>query len=306
VGKENQKWFRIGKVESLTGFSRRTVHRYLQMGLLHPPEKNGKDLKGHEKAEKTTAYYYDERHIRKLKQIGKLKRQGLSLSAIQKQISVRIESDFPGKQLDEASRFEKRHKLPQRIQGIKTRHSILKLATQMFKEKGYNGTKINDLIKQLNLGKGSFYFFFKNKKELFLECTPGIFEALFSEGWEKILQEKDPLKRLVLRMQTVQPVRNELSAIIKLSKEVLNEDDPKLRSLGNQIILSIREPIDADLRKCIKEGLLPQLNPKIVSIMVVIIIENFDFILAVEKDFNQYTILVVFSDMAKKLLLFDQ
>ncbi len=249
------------------------------------------------------AYYYDERHIRKLKQINKLKQQGLSLSDIQTQISARTESGSPGKQQSEANRFEKRQKMPQRIQGIKTRHNILKLATQLFKEKGYNGTKINDLINQLSLGKGSFYFFFKNKKELFLECTPGIFEALFSEGWEKILQEKDPLKRLVLRIQTVQPVRKELSAIIKLSKEVLDEDDPKLRNLGNQIIRSIREPIEADLKKCIKEGLVPPMNPKIVSIMVIIIIENLDFILTVEKEFNQYTMLEIFSDLAEKLLL---
>jgi AcrR family transcriptional regulator len=200
----------------------------------------------------------------------------------------------------------KSQKLPQRIQGIRTRHNILKLATQLFKEKGYNGTKINDLTSQLNLGKGSFYFLFKNKKELFLECTPLIFETLFSEGWAKIQLEKDPLKRLALRVQTVQPVRKELSAIIKLSKEVLNEDDPKLRSLGNQIILSIREPIEADLKKAIKEGLLPPINPKIVSIMVIIIIENFDFILNTEKEFTQYTMLDIFSDMAEKLFMFSK
>ena len=304
--KENRKWFRIGEVESLTGFSRRTLHRYRQMGLLHPPEKTGKDLEGHEKTEKTTDYYYDEGHIQKLKQIGKLKQQGLSLSAIQKQMAVRTESDFSRNQLNKVIHFKERQKLPQRIQGIKTRHSILKLATQFFKERGYHGTKINDIINQLNLGKGSFYFFFKNKKELFLECTPGIFEALFSEGWEKIFHEKDPLKRLLLRVQTVQPVRNELSAIIKLSKEVLNEDDPKLKSLGTEIIQSIRGPIEADLRKCIKEGLLPPMNPRLVSIMVIIIIESSDFILAVEKDFNQYTIMEIMSELAQNLLLFDQ
>jgi len=250
--------------------------------------------------------YYDELHIRKLKQIGTLKKQGLSLFAIRKQISVQTESNSPGSQLEETVHFEKRQKQPQRLQGIKTRDSILKLAARLFKEKGYHGTKINDIISQLNLGKGSFYFLFKNKKELFLECTPSIFQALFSEGWGKILQEKNPQKRLYLRMQTVLPVRKELSAIIKLSKEVLNEDDPKLRSLGNQIISSIREPIEADLRKSMDAGLLPPLSPRIVSIMVVIIIESFDFILAVEKELDQTTMLEKFSDLAKRLLLFEK
>jgi DNA-binding transcriptional MerR regulator len=281
-------------VESLTGFSRRTVHYYLQMGLLHPPEKTGK-----------TMSYYDELHIRKLKQIGTLKEQGLSLFAIRKQISVQTELNSPELQPEATIHFEKRQKQPQRLQGIKTRDSILKLAPRLFMEKGYHGTKINDIISQLNLGKGSFYFFFKNKKELFLECTPSIFEALFSEGWEKILHEKNPQKRLYLRMQTVLPVRKELSAIIKLSKEVLNEDDSKLRSLGNQIISSIREPIEADLIKSMDAGLLPPLSPSIVSILVVIIIESFDFILAVEKELTQTTLLEKFADLTKRLLIFE-
>ena len=295
MAKENQQWFRIGEVESLTGFSQRTVHYYLQIGLLHASRKTGK-----------TMAYYDQKHIKKLKQISKLKQQGLSLFAIRKKLSDPVKSKPMDQPLDERTPINKGQKMPQRIQGIKTRHSILKLATTLFKEKGYNGTKVNDLISQLNIGKGSFYFFFKNKKELFLECTPGIFEALFSEGWEKILQEKNPLKRLGLRLQTVEPVRKEFSAIIKLSKEVLNEEDPKLKNLGKQIVLSIREPIEADLSKCINEGLLPPLNPKLVSIMAIIIVENFDFILTIEKEFNQANILEKFSDLAKRVLLFDQ
>jgi DNA-binding transcriptional MerR regulator len=295
VAKESQKWFRIREVASLTGFSQRTVHYYLQKGLLHPPKKTGK-----------TMAYYDRQHIRKLKQISKLKQQGLSLFAIQKKISGKSEPDNSGRQKKEAIQFEKSQKLPQRIQGIKTRHNILQLATQMFKEKGFNGTKVNDLISQLNIGKGSFYFFFKNKKELFLECTPGIFEALFSKGWEKILLENNPQKRLDLRMQAVMPVRKEFSAIVKLSKEVLNEDDPKLRSLGKQIIQSIREPIEVDLRKAVEEGLLPPLNPKIISVLVIIIIESFDFILAVEKEFSQANILEKISELTKMLILTEQ
>jgi AcrR family transcriptional regulator len=301
VANKHQKRFRIGEVESLTGFSRSTIHYYLQMGLLHPLEKKQSDSKTKGKTGKTMAYY-DQQHIRKLKQISKLKQQGLSLFAIQKKVSDQTESGSSQRQVNKVTPSEKTQKLPQRIQGIKTRHNILQLATQMFKEKGYNRTKINDLISQLNIGKGSFYFFFKNKKELFLECTPGIFEALFSRGWEKILQENDPQKRLDLRIQTVMPVRKEFSAIIKLSMEVLNEDDPNLRSLGKQIILSIREPIEADLSKLIEKGLLPSLNPKILSILVIIIIESFDFILAVEKDFSQASILEIFSELAKRLL----
>ena len=292
---EKKKWFKIGELERLTGISRRTVHYYLQIGLLHPPEKTGK-----------TMAYYDELHIKKLETISELKKEGIPLFAIRERISGR-----PRKKISQSERIsnlnlkkgdKKKEKLPQRIQGRKTRESIIKLAIQIFKEKGYKETKVNDITSRLNIGKGSFYFFFKNKKELFLVCAPGIFEALFSEGWDKIYQEKNPLKRIDLRMETVLPSRREFSAIIKLCKEVLNDDDPKLRDLGNQIILSIRKPIESDIRKCIDMGLIPPVNHKIISLITVIIIENVDFFLSVEKDFSSSAIQDIITGIVKGLL----
>jgi len=293
--KEKKKWFKIGELERLTGISRRTVHYYLQIGLLHPPEKTGK-----------TMAYYDELHIQKLETIGELKQQGLPLFAIREKIS-----GIPQEKTTRVKRTQtiqlkkhdkKNQKLPQRIQGKKTRESIIKLAIKIFKEKGYKETKVNDITSQLNIGKGSFYFFFKNKKELFLECASGIFEALFSEGWDKIYKEKNPLKRIDLRMETVLPARREFSSIIKLCKEVLNDDDPKLRSLGNQIIISIRKPIESDISKCIDQGLIPSVNPKIISLVTIIIIENLDFFLSVEKDFSRSTIQEIINGIMKGLL----
>ncbi len=78
----------------------------------------------------------------------------------------------------------------------------------------------------------------------------------------------------------------EFSAIIKLSKEVLESDDPKLRKLGEKIISSIRKPIEADIRKCIDAGIIPSVEPKMLSILTIGMIESIDFMLTVEKEFS--------------------
>ncbi len=294
--KENQKWYRINEVERLTGISRRTVHFYLQTGLLHPPKKTGK-----------TMAYYDEQHINKLKYIVELKQQGLPLFAIREKISGVVRDDSPENQGNNNLNFSrndnKNQKLPQRIQGKKTRENILEMAAALFKEKGYKETKISEITSRLNIGKGSFYSFFNNKKELFLECTPVIFKSLFSEGWEKIHYEKDPLKRLKLRMETVLPVRKELSSIIKLSKEVLEEDDPNLSGLGSRIINSIRKPIESDIKKSIEMGMISPVDPNIISLMALVLIESIDFILSVDKDFSQDAILDQFYEIAKRIFI---
>jgi len=282
--KESQKWFKIKDIERITGISRRTVHFYLTEGLLHPPRKTGK-----------TMSYYDEEHIRKLSQIGRLKEQGLPLLDIRERISGPGKTKYVEAQRRGDFRLKgsayKDQRLPQRIQGKKTMENIVESASQVFMEKGYKETKISHITKELNIGKGSFYSFFRNKKELFLVCVPRIFQSLFREGWEKIQEEDNPLKRLQLRTQAVVAVRRQFSSILRLSKEVLEDDDPNLRELGNQIVGSIRKPIESDLEKCIEQGLIPSVDPKAVTIITLVLFESIDFIRSVDKDLSESTII---------------
>jgi hypothetical protein len=104
-------------------------------------------------------------------------------------------------------------RFPQKERGIRTREAILELGCRLFRNKGYRNTKVSDITREMRIGKGTFYFYFSDKKELFLECVPRIFESLFSTGWDRIRQVKDPRRRLELRAQAVLPVLEEFCTI---------------------------------------------------------------------------------------------
>ncbi|MCU0820928.1 MAG: TetR family transcriptional regulator [Spirochaetes bacterium] len=267
--KKEPRIYRIAEIENLSGVSRRTIHFYLQNGILHPPIKTGK-----------TMAYYDETHLRKLKFINKAKIKGDSLTSIQEQISeIEKKEPFPfGKPVADISYLEKnqnkREKHHLKEQGKKTRNAILKLGCKLFREKGYNETKVSDITKKLNIGKGSFYFYFSDKKELFLECVPLIFGELFSTGWDDIRKEKNPVKRLELRAKTVLPVLHEFCDIIQLSKEAIEDSDPKLKKLGREILISIRKPLENDIEKGIQQNLFKQVNSKLISMSMIGILES--------------------------------
>ena len=277
--KKTGKWLKIGELEQISGTSRHTIHSYVQIGLLHPPVKTGK-----------TMAYYDESHIEKLKYIHELKKQGLTLAVIREKISDLVLHNYFQVPDSEHFRLKKKdtkgRKVPKRLQGKKTQESILNLATTLFKEKGYKATKVSDITSRLKIGKGSFYFFFNDKKELFLACVPRIFEALFSLDWERIRHEEDPLKRLELRIQAALPVVEDFATIIKLSKEVLESDDPKLRKLGKKILTSIRKPIEADIKKCIEKGVIRPVEPKMLSIMTIGVVWSLDLMLSLDKEIS--------------------
>lgn len=272
---KTRKWLRISELERQSGVSRRTIHFYLQEGLLHPPLKTGK-----------TMAYYDANHLEKLKKICAAKKQGMPLFAIREQIAFEKHgSDPPGRPVAPAfARAAKR--LPKSAQGNKTREAILGLACKMFCSDGYKGTRVSDITRRLGVGKGTFYFYFSDKKELFLECAPMIFAELFSKGWDEIGREKDPRLRLRLRAGAVLPVLREFCAILALSREALEDPDPKLKKLGKNIFTSIRRPLEQDIKKGVEMGLFRDVDPKLASAAMIGIAEGLLYLLACEKDFS--------------------
>ena len=49
------------------------------------------------------------------------------------------------------------------------KRNIIEKSRELFKEKGYNETKVEDITKALGISKGSFYTYFKSKEEVSIE-----------------------------------------------------------------------------------------------------------------------------------------
>ncbi len=47
------------------------------------------------------------------------------------------------------------------------RKEILDTALEMFMKKGYQATSVSDIVKELNVSQGLFYYYFKSKEEVF-------------------------------------------------------------------------------------------------------------------------------------------
>lgn len=272
---ENVRWYKIAELEKLSGVSRRTIHFYLQQKLIHSPAKTGK-----------TMAYYDETHLQKLAYIKRAKTQGTPLLAIRQQIE-QIEKNQPGafgtaipetfgfeRKTVQTERPEEKPPSTRREKSNRMREIILATGCYQFQEKGFRDTKISEITKALNIGKGTFYFYFLNKQELLLECIPRIFQNLFQDSWNPIRQAKNPLKRLEQRAFAVLPVLKEFCAIIQLSKEAMEESDSRIRQLGKDTYLSIRQPLEMDIEKCIRQGIFQPVNPKIAATLMIGLIEN--------------------------------
>ncbi|MCW9032782.1 MAG: TetR family transcriptional regulator [Rhodospirillales bacterium] len=58
------------------------------------------------------------------------------------------------------------------------REALLKAATNSFNQKGFTGTSLNDVVKTLNVSKGAFYYYVKNKDDLLFQCLQRSLELI--------------------------------------------------------------------------------------------------------------------------------
>ena len=62
------------------------------------------------------------------------------------------------------------------------RGQILEAATKVFTRLGFDKARVDDIVKEANLSKGAFYWYFKSKDEIILALMDRFFDMEFNEA----------------------------------------------------------------------------------------------------------------------------
>src|ERR1700704_4454131 len=60
---------------------------------------------------------------------------------------------------------------PSTPRGEATRQKVLEAAETVFGEKGYHGASVTEITRAAGVAQGTFYLYFKGKKEIFLDLV---------------------------------------------------------------------------------------------------------------------------------------
>ncbi len=64
------------------------------------------------------------------------------------------------------------------ISKAERRRQMITAGIQCFSQKGYHGAQISDIIKQAGVARGTFYLYFKSKREIFDEIMKELFDIV--------------------------------------------------------------------------------------------------------------------------------
>lgn len=129
-------------------------------------------------------------------------------------------------------------------------------AANLFRKKGYLRTSMNDIAKELNIQKGSLYYYIKDKETLLFEILDRTTNGLV-EGVRKFplkgLSTKEKLEYFILEhSKNIRQYENEIPLLVN---EIGN-----LRPELKNIIISKRMKYEEVLLDVLKEGMSNRIN----------------------------------------------
>jgi AcrR family transcriptional regulator len=147
------------------------------------------------------------------------------------------------------------------------REAVLKTAAQLFLEKSYARTSLNDVADRLKITKPALYHYFQSKEEILLECyrlgTALIEEILngIASGCGNGLEKVEAFIYSYANVMTV-----------NFGRCVMRLDDADLSSKALAEVRSYKRKIDRSLRSLIQEGIsdgsISPCDPKIAAFSI--------------------------------------
>ncbi|TBN17720.1 TetR/AcrR family transcriptional regulator [Hyunsoonleella pacifica] len=127
---------------------------------------------------------------------------------------------------------------------------VIKQATEVFHDKGYNATSMQDLVDATGLNRSSIYNSFENKHNLFLECLNSYQEFYKEQLNDKLLKASNALEAIdnlfeLYLNDIIKEKNNKGCLIVNCKSEMANHDKPITQFLVNNqnLMIDILEDI---------------------------------------------------------------
>jgi AcrR family transcriptional regulator len=146
-----------------------------------------------------------------------------------------------------------------------TRARILEAAVKVFATKGYHGTKVDDIVSESNTSKGSFYFYFPSKQDIFLALSDTFADLLESRLIQAMDKESHGLQQMDAALKASLGLFGQYRGLAKIALVqavglgALFEQ--RRRAINDRLALIIQ----SRLERAVQDGSIPSLQTDIAA-----------------------------------------
>ena len=146
-----------------------------------------------------------------------------------------------------------------------TRSRILEAAVKVFASKGYHDTKVDDIVSQSQTSKGSFYFYFPSKQDIFLALVDTFADLLESRLRERLSAEESGTARVDIALHVCLETFGQYRSLAKITLVQATglgaAFEEKRQTVNQRFIEIVRENLDA----AVAEGSIPTLDTEVAA-----------------------------------------
>lgn len=247
---------KISELETITGIPRSTIHHYLNAGLLHRPTKSGRTMAS-----------YDQSHVKRLEAIQRIK-----LDYLKSTKTSRIPIDFIKHRLSEGYSLVKPAReegqiRPARngIRGQKKKEEIIEATLKLYAHRGYSLTNIRDITQAIGISSPTFYRYFKDKRELFVETVEYVVRNFKKEIQEALKGEKDLARRSIIMFTTFQAHYPKIGEILNQLRSGVIIGDAWAKDRLSRLYREMMGDLIKEIQGAIKNGIMRPVNPVLLA-----------------------------------------
>jgi AcrR family transcriptional regulator/predicted DNA-binding transcriptional regulator AlpA len=265
---------KIDELAERTGLNRRTIYKLIQMGLMPQPARLG-----------SQQFVFDDRHVEALQKLSQLQKEA---PVSQSELRDGTQPTTSGIGDEEPPSTDKKRQIMDRAIGL-------------FSKNGFENTKLSDITDSLGLGKGTFYLYFKSKKDLLIECISQLSSAVVErESWEQLRNEPDFIRRqriTLLQFLKAFPTFNGIHILLAAS---LQSDDPEIVEKAKGYFKILSGWLRKDLRRAIDDRAVRAVDTDIMSALMLGMAQGLGTMLAINPKCSMEQGIEAFIDMLQR------
>jgi AcrR family transcriptional regulator len=133
------------------------------------------------------------------------------------------------------------------------RDRIIERAILMFNGLGYDRVRVSDITESLNMGKGTFYLCFRNKKDLLLSCFDHVDELILELESRPAIREGDFFAKVGPRVESIGQ-RDWFPGLVNLLRAAELSPDAEVQTKAREAYECIAANLRRDLEAAIQAG----------------------------------------------------
>lgn len=147
--------------------------------------------------------------------------------------------------------------------------AILEAASNLFIQRGYEGTTMQDIAHELGISRSALYYYFKNKEEILVSLTEGLTVAaqqLASQVVEKGKEPEEALRELVQQHAKLILYRPIQFRVVQQAEVSLPEKQRKIAETARRVLLQRFTEV---IQRGIETGRFRMVNARVAAFSII-------------------------------------